>query len=458
MAPRDILPGVSWAESIIDAINGARVMVLVFSGNANGSPQIEREIERAVHKGLPVVPVRIEDTTPSAALEYFISAPHWLDAFPPPFEQHLGKLAEAVKRLLDSALAHPVAPEPQKAPKSAERERIGEMPAGAFASPQTPPAASPFAVAPPTPNPVNWTVAAAVAALLALGGGAALIFSGKDGATPPSDRPSAAHQEQQAFDDAMVADTVVALDAFLAKYPTSPLVKAARLEREKITRRNDEAVRLDAERKAKESARVAAARMALELANRKAAAPAGDAGSSSGAGQSPADAAADAREKVKAAKLEREKLLRRLEEAAKLDARTSGGAEQDAAADSGFMPGVEPPLPITNGDTLEKVKAALGTSQETTSYTASHNRGLRLELLDRGLIIFFDNDRKVYTVRFQAPFAGSVGGVRIGDSRENVVGRLGQPLRSWGDGSRVYYAGKVSIDYDRSNTVRAMFR
>jgi hypothetical protein len=51
MAPRDILPGVGWAQSITRAMNGARVMVLVLSGKANGSPQIEREVERAVHKG-----------------------------------------------------------------------------------------------------------------------------------------------------------------------------------------------------------------------------------------------------------------------------------------------------------------------------------------------------------------------------------------------------------------------
>ena len=31
MAPRDILPGADWGESIIDAINDAKAMVLVFS-------------------------------------------------------------------------------------------------------------------------------------------------------------------------------------------------------------------------------------------------------------------------------------------------------------------------------------------------------------------------------------------------------------------------------------------
>jgi formylglycine-generating enzyme required for sulfatase activity len=123
MAPRDILPGAGWAQSIIGAINGARVMVLVFSRNANGSPQIEREVERAVHKGVAVVPVRIEDVPPSEALEFFISAPHWLDAFPPPYEPHFARLAEDVKRLLESPFVRkaPGAPGPAEA-KRAEEE------------------------------------------------------------------------------------------------------------------------------------------------------------------------------------------------------------------------------------------------------------------------------------------------------------------------------------------------
>jgi len=74
------------------------------------------------------------------------------------------------------------------------------------------------------------------------------------------------------------------------------------------------------------------------------------------------------------------------------------------------------------------------------------------------LIIFFESDHKVYTIRFQASFAGSVGGVRIGDTRTSVVSRLGLPARSWDDDRRVYYQGKVSIDYGSGNTVQIMFR
>src|SRR5262249_14132566 len=80
IAPRDIVPGMNWGEAIIDAINTSRVMVLVFSSNANTSQQIRREVEQAVNQGLIIVPLRIEKVTPTKSLAYFIGPVHWLDA------------------------------------------------------------------------------------------------------------------------------------------------------------------------------------------------------------------------------------------------------------------------------------------------------------------------------------------------------------------------------------------
>src|SRR5580704_5173657 len=102
IAPRDVTPGMVWGSVIVGAINGAKIMVLVFSGAANTSPQIEREVERAISKGIPVIPFRIEDIQPSDSLEYFISASHWLDAFTEPLEQHLEKLAKVVRQILEA--------------------------------------------------------------------------------------------------------------------------------------------------------------------------------------------------------------------------------------------------------------------------------------------------------------------------------------------------------------------
>jgi hypothetical protein len=100
IAPRDIVPGVEWGEAIVLAINHCRVLILIFSANANESPQIRREVERAASKGIPVIPFRIQDIRPTHSLEYFIGTVHWLDALTPPLEDHLRRLAETVKTLL----------------------------------------------------------------------------------------------------------------------------------------------------------------------------------------------------------------------------------------------------------------------------------------------------------------------------------------------------------------------
>jgi TIR domain/Sel1 repeat len=100
IAPRDVTPGLEWGECIIEAIEQSRVMVLLFTAEANESPQIRREVERAVNRGVVILPLRIEEVIPSKALEYFIGNVHWLDALTPPLEGHLRQLAGTVKILV----------------------------------------------------------------------------------------------------------------------------------------------------------------------------------------------------------------------------------------------------------------------------------------------------------------------------------------------------------------------
>ncbi len=100
IAPRDITPGKDWGAAIIDGINQCRAMILVFSAASNGSAQVSREVERAVAKGLFLIPFRLEDVPMSTTMEYFLSSPHWLDAMTPPLESHLEALARTVKSLL----------------------------------------------------------------------------------------------------------------------------------------------------------------------------------------------------------------------------------------------------------------------------------------------------------------------------------------------------------------------
>ncbi|WP_321421377.1 toll/interleukin-1 receptor domain-containing protein [uncultured Methanobacterium sp.] len=98
---RDILPSLGYGKSIIDAINKSSLMVLIFSKNSHNSDQVLREVERAVSKGVPILPLRIEDILPEGDMEYFLSAVNWLDAFEPPLDKHIQILTEKIKVLLE---------------------------------------------------------------------------------------------------------------------------------------------------------------------------------------------------------------------------------------------------------------------------------------------------------------------------------------------------------------------
>ncbi len=100
IAPRDITPGTAFSEAIVDGIKASKVFILIYSSNSNNSAQVIREVDRAVHNGLSVITLRLEDVPLSKQLEYYVSSVHWLDAMTPPLEQHLNKLLSVVQILL----------------------------------------------------------------------------------------------------------------------------------------------------------------------------------------------------------------------------------------------------------------------------------------------------------------------------------------------------------------------
>jgi hypothetical protein len=100
IAPRDIQPGMDWSGALIEGLRASKVLVLLFSKAANTSQQVLREVERAIHLGIAVLPVRIEDVMPTGGLEYHLGTVHWLDAMTPPLEAHLKRLTDTVKAIL----------------------------------------------------------------------------------------------------------------------------------------------------------------------------------------------------------------------------------------------------------------------------------------------------------------------------------------------------------------------
>ena len=102
IAPRDVVPGESYAGAIVHAIDATKLIVLVLSENAVTSQHVLREVERASSKRHPVVAFRIDLAPMPVDLEYFLNTSQWLDASASGVDSALPKLVDAVRRILAS--------------------------------------------------------------------------------------------------------------------------------------------------------------------------------------------------------------------------------------------------------------------------------------------------------------------------------------------------------------------
>src|SRR5579863_238683 len=105
IAPRDVTPGEFYAGSIVHAIDAARAIVLILSGNAATSPHVVREVERAASKRRPVISLRLDQAPLPADLEYFLNTSQWLDAREGDTNRVMPKLVAAVRVAIEKPLA-----------------------------------------------------------------------------------------------------------------------------------------------------------------------------------------------------------------------------------------------------------------------------------------------------------------------------------------------------------------
>jgi hypothetical protein len=73
IATRDIPLGASWPAEISNAISGSRLLLVVLSGDASKSEHLAREVGLAVEAHVPIFPLKIDDTAPSATVSYFLA-------------------------------------------------------------------------------------------------------------------------------------------------------------------------------------------------------------------------------------------------------------------------------------------------------------------------------------------------------------------------------------------------
>ena len=98
IAPRDVTPGVEYADEIMRGIERAATMVLLVSRHSNTSPHVLREVEQAIRVAHPIFPLFLEDVRLSKRLDYYIAPIHWLHLASASLEQHAATLTQAIQR------------------------------------------------------------------------------------------------------------------------------------------------------------------------------------------------------------------------------------------------------------------------------------------------------------------------------------------------------------------------
>src|SRR3954449_7453894 len=112
IAPRNVPPGGSYAESILTAIEHSSCFVLIYSEHSNVSSHVLREVERALKFGVNIVPVRFDDSAPSKSLDYLLATVHWLAIPQESRDRSIGKAAEQIAEWLTNFLTNPATPLP----------------------------------------------------------------------------------------------------------------------------------------------------------------------------------------------------------------------------------------------------------------------------------------------------------------------------------------------------------
>jgi hypothetical protein len=113
IASRDVGAGDNFQEAIVAAIRSAKVMVLVFSEHANNSTEIKKELALASQNKVAVIPARVEDVVPAAALAYELATRQWINLFND-WESEIETLCERVRQIVPVPSPAPGTEAPQQ--------------------------------------------------------------------------------------------------------------------------------------------------------------------------------------------------------------------------------------------------------------------------------------------------------------------------------------------------------
>jgi TPR repeat protein len=164
IACRNVMPGENFQEAIVKAIRSAKVMLLVFTSNANNSDEIKKEVVLAGRYRIIVVPIRVEDVAPNDALAYEFATRQWIDLFKD-WEREIERLASMIGSIL--AVGAPARDTATGIPQ----QLVSKTPAPAGAKPSS----------------LRLMVLLGALAVIALGSGGAYLYRQMAAAPPPVD-------------------------------------------------------------------------------------------------------------------------------------------------------------------------------------------------------------------------------------------------------------------------------
>lgn len=78
IAPRDIDPGVPYAQSIINAISKCAAFVIFFSKSSNESPYVLSEVDSAMKRKRHIIPFMLDKSEMSAVMEFYLGPKQWI--------------------------------------------------------------------------------------------------------------------------------------------------------------------------------------------------------------------------------------------------------------------------------------------------------------------------------------------------------------------------------------------
>ena len=99
-APRDLMPGKSWMESVQDAIKNCEIVIPVCTPDPDSSPRVSNELALAASEGRSIEPFRLSRNDISNNLLNAPAGVHWINAVTPSLSMRIIELREKIRPMI----------------------------------------------------------------------------------------------------------------------------------------------------------------------------------------------------------------------------------------------------------------------------------------------------------------------------------------------------------------------